>query len=381
MSVVTDNSKIVLAAMLCGAATVISLLVAFFGGTGANFEEAAALGAQTTSIFSHVGKYPIHCKDSRDATECIEGARDRKAEHSVLWLGNSQVHAINQMRHGETNAPPVLFNLLTRHGLDLITFSQPSANLQEHYVLFEYLRKQLPVRMLILPVVFDDFREEGLRDEIASLARHEPTALTLSDTEIGRRLVAAARLAPMEQETAGIAQTMQEHVELVLNRWLNANSSLWEMRPTIRAELFIALYRLRNAAFGIKATSIRRIIPGRYRDNWNALEAILTAAKSNGIGMVLYVAPIRADIEIPYDAAEYTRFKSDIERLAKQRGAIYSNLEALVPAKLWGLKDSTDLSGEAELDFMHFRADGHKILAARLSDLVFDALAGQEAGR
>ena len=46
-------------------------------------------------------------------------------------------------------------NSLSYRFSSIITFSQPNANLQEHYVLFEYLRHRLPVRTLILPLVFD----------------------------------------------------------------------------------------------------------------------------------------------------------------------------------------------------------------------------------
>lgn len=375
------SARTKLLAIICGVAVVLSLLVTLFGGGKTNFEDAATLGAQTTSVFAKAGKHLIHCIDSRDAADCIEGARVRSAEKSVLWLGNSQVHAVNQWRQGETNATPLLFESLGRRGLDVVAFSQPNANLQEHYVLFEYLRRRLPLRALILPVVFDDLREEGLRTEVATLARDEPTALNLSVTETGRRLVAIARTTAQEQETAGIAHTMQERVEWALNGWLESHSPLWGARPTIRGEIFVGLYRLRNTLFGVKATSKRKMIPGQYRSNWTALEATLAEARRSGIGVVLYVAPLRDDAVIPYDANEYSRFKADLKKLAEQYGAVYSNLEALVPAKLWGAKDSTSLSEEAELDFMHFQAGGHKLLAAKLEHLVLDVLAIRENRR
>ena len=41
--------------------------------------------------------------------------------------------------------------------------------------------------------------------------------------------------------------------------------------------------------------------------------------------------------------------------LASQYNIDLLNLENLVPPEDWGLKDSTDISGEAGLDFMHFQ--------------------------
>jgi len=375
------RAQVRLAAMLCGIALSLAVLGAFFNDKRVNFEDAATFGTQTTSVFATIGQHPIHCMDDRDAGACIAGARARQSVSTALWLGNSQVHAVNQMRQGETNAPPILFNSLSARGLDLLTFSQPNANLQEHYVLFEYLRRQLPVRVLILPVVFDDFREEGLRNEVATLAKDELTAQALLETSIGRRLIAAANAVPQDKDTAGIAQTLQERAERTLNAWLDEHSRLWEARPTIRGEIFNSAYLLRNTLFGIKATTKRKMIPGRYMANWEALEAIIKAARRSGISVVLYVVPLRNDVEIPYDATEYARFKSSLEDLAAKEDVLFANLEGLVPAELWGTKAGTSLSEETELDFMHFQASGHRLLAETLEHLVVEALARPERRR
>lgn len=365
--------KLALGALFAG--TVISLvsLTIFFSGEKTNFEEAATLGAETTSGYATVGKHPIHCRDSRDSDACLVGANERNIERSVLWLGNSQVHAVNQWREGEVNAPPILFEALKKQGLDLLTFSQPNANLQEHYVLFEYLRRKIPLRVLVLPVVFDDLREDGLRKEVAVLAHDEATAAALNGTEIGQRVLAQAQ--SVDTETAGIAQTAQERVERSLNTWLEEHSRLWQARPEIRGRLFLGLYQTRNALFGIKPATKRKVIPGRYRNNLGALRAILSVAKGNNIDVVLYVVPLRGGVEMPYVEEQYSSFKSDVEAMAKDFGAVYSNLEALVPDDLWGTKGATTIGGDEELDFMHFQAAGHQILASELEVLVAHAVA------
>jgi hypothetical protein len=344
-----------------------------------NFEEASALGAATTSIYSRVADYPIHCKDSRDAADCLAGLKSRKASSSALWLGNSQVHAVNQWHEGETNSTPLLFEKLKSHGLDLLTFSQPNASLQEHYVLFEYLQLRLHLQQLILPAVFDDTRESGIRHELSVLLDDVATQEAMATTEIGQRILQARETGSVkDDDTAGIAHTLQERVEQSLNTWLEEVSPLWAARPEIRGRLLISLYLWRNTLLGIKPTTKRKIIRSRYEDNMAAMAAILASAKSHDVKVLVYVAPLRNDVDVPYLDSEYRQYKTDVESLADRYGATFANLENLVPARLWGSKAATSSGGGDELDFMHFQAGGHRLLADRLAELV--AAGGAQRG-
>ena len=82
---------------------------------------------------------------------------------------------------------------------------------------------------------------------------------------------------------------------------------------------------------------------------------------------------IRTDVEVPYDLVEYETFKGQIEKLALLHHAQFANFERIVPGPLWGLKGSTTAGGKPELDFMHFQAEGHRILAEALAPYTIDA--------
>ena len=115
--------------------------------------------------------------------------------------------------------------------------------------------------------------------------------------------------------------------------------------------------------FDINASTIRKVIPGRYIANIEALHAILNTAQKNSINVLIYIAPIRNDIQIPYDLEQYNSFKKEIGFIASEYNDVkFKNLEGLVPSKLWGFKPSTTFTG-MEVDFMHFQAGGHKILS------------------
>lgn len=371
-------ARLKLIAFLFGLAIAFACLSSHFSNTKTDFEDAAAMGAETTTVMPSFGGHKIHCYDGRDAYDCISGVQARKAERSVLWLGNSQLHAINQWKPSETNAAAILFESLKQNGLDLTTFSQPNANLQEHYILFEYLRRQIPVAVLILPLVFDDTREDGLRPEVQRLARAITSDPLPTKVYEGTNTNGANDAATLGHETAGIADTMQERAERFLNNWLAQHSQLWVSRPEMRGWFLNQLYILRNSLFGIKPTTKRKLIRGRYIKNLTALEQMLSSASKAGITVVMYVAPIRNDVEIPYVEDEYRKFKSDAKDLAQKYHAELANLESLVTNVHWGNKDATRVTGEAELDFMHFQAGGHKALASRIHDLVIQALPSQK---
>jgi len=60
---------------------------------------------------------------------------------------------------------------------------------------------------------------------------------------------------------------------------------------------------------------------------------------------------------------EYDSFKNEVQILTKEQHAQFVNFEDLVPTDLWGSKDGTTLGEKTELDFMHFQAGGHSLLA------------------
>lgn len=325
-----------------------------------------ALGTETTSVFSEAGGEKIHCSDFEDHAPCISGYKKNGYKKDVaLWLGNSQLHAINKYRQGDENAPAILHRMLSQKGHYLVTYSQPNANLQEHYLLFEYLKSRLPIKLLIMPVVFDDMREDGIRSTMVSAIQDTKTRNTLLRTEEGERIVNSVQdTSDKNEEFAALSNTAQEKVERSINGWLEEKSVLWRSRSELRGQLYLALYRLRNTVFGIKATTKRRIIRGRYSKNMSSLKEILESARNGDISTLVYIAPIRGDVEAPYDLSEYRIFKKDVETIASRTSSVFVNIESLIPAKLWGTKDSTSITEDAEIDFMHFQAAGHSLMAS-----------------
>lgn len=333
------------------------------------FEE-LALGERNTVVLASVNDIQIHCQDLDDISKCLEGYKQQEwsKQDVVLWFGNSQIHSINHMKEGDETAVPDLYKRLGQHEKYLLTFSQPNANLQEHYLLTQYLLEEFPVKTMILPVVFDDMRNVGIRSSLVDLMKKKSVVTHFNKTAIGQRLLKDFG----SQDAAGneaLAKdiTIQEKTEDWLNIHLGSVWPKWEQRPEMRGKLFLYLYNYRNKIFGITSSSIRKIIPGRYNLNKQALLETLELARIHEITVLLYIAPLRSNVKIPYDIEEYRMFKDDMKDIAYAKGVYFVNLEDLVPAEFWDNKSiAGDSDKKVELDFMHFKAGGHKLLAKAL---------------
>lgn len=340
-----------------------------------NWEE-LALGKETFSPHSYLqnglrvyAKYEdkvIHC----EALEgCSLNAYKKDRNKKILWLGNSQLHAINQFKKGQILTSEHLFRKLLAKKNDLLTVSFPSANLQEHFVTFSSVSLDIELSKLIVGVVFDDFREEGVRFEIAKSLSQGDLRSVLSNSEIGRQILQDnQKNTDIEDEFSGIVDTLQEHSEKNLNEFLEENTDLWNRRAYLRGYFFNLAYKFRNYIFNINPSTKRKMIPPRYKKNWRALEEILKQANKSDIKVLLYVAPIRNDVDIPYIKEEYENFKDNLQELSLKYKSNFLNLEDLIGAEDWGLKDSTNVTGEAEIDYMHFQESAHKDLSNALYD-------------
>jgi|GEM_PF-695479 len=356
-------------------------LLAFFQPPTKQRTEDFALGPYTSSYRAEIEGHPIHCSTLPGGPRCVDAAQHRGHKQAVLWLGNSQVHGVNAYAPGQATASVHLFEHFRRQGVEVQTFSQANANLQEHYVLFEWLRPQLPLAGVVVGLCYDDTREGNLRGGISPALDQQPVREGLGTTAFGRALLERHdERATAGDDAAALDGTLQARSEGALTGWLTENSGLWRARMAARSRVYVSLFQLRNATFNITPTSKRPKIPARYRDNLDALSAFLERAQAVKIPVQLYIAPIRNDLPLPYDMDDYRAFKTDTRALADRFGARWTDLEGIVPTADWGEKGTTRLGGGGEVDFMHFKATGHAKLADRLKPLIEALVAPSRPG-
>ncbi len=297
---------------------------------------------------------------------------DAKSRQFMAWFGNSQLHDINQFKEGDHLAPYWLRQMASCPDcLVPLGLSLPNANFQEFFLLSQFLSRNVPIRALLLEVVFDDLREDGLRDDFSQILSAELRG-DVGRFPVGQEILdlfdSQSNKSAGTQENSGLDGFFQQRIEEALTKELGSIWPLWKYRSQLRGSLLTDLYWLRNWALNIKPTTIRKMIKPRYDKNMLALEAILSDFGRKGIPVVMYVAPIRQDHPLPYDVIQYNQWKEELETLAVSYSAKLVNLEKLVPNQMWGT------SHEDNLDFMHFQGGGHKLLAEALFPIVLGVM-------
>jgi hypothetical protein len=324
-----------------------------------------------TSIHLASNDYgPPHIMHLKDFPDLVKGWTERGKKETFLWLGNSQLHGINQFKEGNLNSIEYLNSLVKSDKKEVLAMSYPNANLQELLVSTLYASTALPLKGIILPVFYDDMREDGIRSEIQ---RTEVITNIQSKHNYFKEIPAIKSLRLPDSATGkinsdfdGIKETAQEVSEKYLNEKLEDIWAVWKQRGDIRGNVFNDLYRFRNASFGISASTVRKMIPVRYKTNYEAFLNILTYCKDNSIPLFVYIPPIRNDVPPPYELDHYKEFILQVENDCKRLKAHFANLEKIIPVQYWGVKQSTSFSGGDEIDFMHFQDKGHQLIAEKI---------------
>jgi len=363
----------VLLPVLVGILAAGPLVLSFVGKQQTEFGD-LALGQQTKAMFARRGEHPVNVARGTECELCLAGYRERGGQPGVLWLGNSQLHGINQYADGQQSCPGLLHGLLNKIGFDTLAVSLPNATPVEHHVVFDYMKARMDLRLVIVGVCFDDLRSTQIREDVASLRENSAQNGETTDiTRVNRAAeqgVADGDTPAADAATANTYRSTQQATEAWLERFLSQHSALWRARSEARGQFLVRLHLLRNTVLGITAQTQRKMLRPAYARNLESLEAILTQSRAAGIDVLMYVVPLRNDVSPPYRAEEYAAFRAQLRNLVQSNGGKFANLESLVPAADWGTKDSTVFNGDPEIDFMHFQAAAHLLLADRLHDII-----------
>lgn len=305
-----------------------------------------------------------------------ESARGFRAEDRpfALWLGASQLYAINDPEQGDLTAISYAQRAASARGSDLAYVQVASPNTNLHELLAAYLafrQAELLPDVLVLAFTYDDLKEAGARR--TALDHIDPPAQALealAGPAIGHIREAATQ---PEQQAASpvqrnaIAGTPQARLEEALVTELERLWPAYAERSTLRAAAETA-WKMPVTSLAFRLLSRPQTIIPADMQEWNgaALDAFFELTRADGVPLLIYKVPHRPGMRpFFHRRRDYDAYHDALAERCSAQGALWLDLQALVPAELWGMTNNH------APDVFHFRDEGHR----RLGRAIDDALA------
>ncbi len=343
------------------------------GSAAASFDASdAGLGKNTISWSSEIDGLPVSARGDRPETvvrlvETMRTLRDR-GRPIVLWLGASQLHAVNHAKPGDELASYFATRAARERGSDLayVQLSSPNANLHDLLAMYRRIRQEgIRPDWLTIALVYDDLREDGIQaaitDQLEPIETAEAAAFGAAWKEIEVRRVSHTEeeeVAPIERTVLG--GTPQQRLEDAIVSGLETRWTAFASRGDLNSWLrFEAVRRATSLTVGMTGRR-KLLIPDALR-LWNmrALDSFVRLSESDGFELFVYKQPHRDDQKVfQHDRLAYDTFFAQLESAARKRGFHYADLETIVPGRYWGLTNG-DMP-----DCFHFTVDGHMRLGA-----------------
>lgn len=336
------------------------------------------LGLQTYSFRAVDASGEPISGDASDAPALAGRLRSqrRAGRTTALWLGASQLHAVNRPGPEPRLAVAVAEQRARERGGDVAytQLSLPNAGPLELLAVYQAFREP-PTRpdRLVLALTYDDLSEIALRDSVVALLdAARPDLAGASGTGSGPEAILARARAQAARERSeppaapversAIAGTPQERLEQSLVATLEALWPAYAERHSLRSA-GVAAWKLplTSLVFRLRGRPIQRIDPRARAVSEQALRALIAQTRSDGVALLVYEAPHRPDAERFYhDRDAYDAFHAEIAAAASREGFAHLDLERLVPAETYGLTD------QFLPDVFHFREEGHRLLGSAI---------------
>jgi hypothetical protein len=292
----------------------------------------------------------------------------------ALWLGASQLYAINHPREGDLTAIARAQHAAAARDSDLAYVQIASPNTNLHELLAGYLafrQEGLLPEVLVLAFTYDDLKEPDVRQtaldhirlpgpDLVALAG--PAVEHIREAHIGADGAAQAETSPVKRTaTTG---TPQARLEDALVAFLEHRWPAYAERSTLRAAAE-AGWKMPVTTLAFRLLSRPQTIIPADMQEWNsaALDAFFALARADGVQLLIYQAPHRPGMRpFFHRRRDYDDYHDALAARCAEEGAAWLDLETLVPAELWGQTNNH------APDVFHFRDAGHRSLGSAIDD-------------
>jgi len=327
-----------------------------------------------TALASGAGTPRYDVSVGEDTSRHWRSIPDASKAPLVIVSGMSQMYAINDAKPGDQTIVEHLDDELSTRGVRAFGLAAPNLDNEEALLYLVALSSSASTRprTFVYGVCFDKFRNVDIRPGLRKLLSNPEVAegwRGVCEKRMGSFPIACekmrASLAAPAADASGATltkeETLKDRAERRLRDSAGASLPLVGARAELNAALQTQAFLFRNWVFRIKPTSKRPVIQSRYELNKQLLELMVSVSKQHGMKLVLYVIPLNPQAENPYVPEQYAEFKRWVEKLARDQGVPFANLEGVVPLADWG-----EFMGGP--DFKHFRGPGHRATARAILD-------------
>lgn len=287
----------------------------------------------------------------------------------ILWIGASQLYAINQPEEGDQLAVWYATQSARARGsrYAYVMAANPNCNQTELFATYMIFRQAgLRPDALVVGFTYDDLKEPGVRqlalDHLRPLDAGERVLGGAAAEHIAEARAALEGTGPAASavERNAVDGTPQERLELELVARLEDHWDAYARRGQLQAAA-IAAWKVPFTGLVFQVfTRPKRLVPPALQE-WNeaGLEALFDVAAEDGVPTFVYQAPHRPaddDASFYHDRAAYDSYHSELEARLTARAIPYLDLELLVEQSLWGR------TNDGSPDVFHFRDEGHRLL-------------------
>ena len=346
---------------------------------------ASGLGKNTTNIqTAFYDGHLVALVQSADYTdedfrELVANAREQQAagRKIVLWLGASQIHSINALTSKDQLAVIHANQNSSLAGEDYyyIQLAAPNANFNELLVFYlSFLNAGLVPDWLTIAVVFDDLKEEGIRQSIANMARTLPDTYFniggngLANIQQAISTLLSQNILVSDELTPETTITPQKRLESWFDRSIG---KIWPEYAEREGLLNWLITRWRittvKMIFCFKKRPEVHVPPILAKWNMDALRSMTQIAKLKGSDVMLYQQPYKPGAKgVAADKVQYDSYHERLSQWCSEEGLYYLNLQTLVPDQYWGL------TNHGMPDAFHFSGVGHQKLGTAIATFFKD---------
>ena len=297
----------------------------------------------------------------------------------ILIFGASQLHAINDYKEGDSLSVEYINDYFIKYNKAwrMYQFSFPNASYCDYLAFYlNFRQNHAPIDLLVLDLQYKsnlgwDLYEgnlKGLKKEfVASKLKNNPGIIALVaaiNKYESSNTFSSEDKKPLERTI--VSGTPQELLEKLINKTLDSIVPNFVYRKTLMAKLnaeridFLHnfnIYTFKDVP--LEAPPLAKEIVSR---NLIAYESLIDLANSEDVPIIMYRQPIKPTFY--NNSPEYESYYDGLKNsVAASNNIFYTDYSRIVPIQYYGI-----LLGN--VDFIHFKNEGHKIVGYRLATLI-----------